>query len=52
MLMSRISLIRLSRCLEETEILFRQSATRSGSPIWATASAVIPIMAFIGVRIS
>ena len=52
LLISNTSLIRLSRCLEEMEIFCRQSATRSRSPICATAKAVIPIMAFMGVRIS
>ena len=49
---SRISLIRLNRCLDEMDIFCRQSATLSRSPIWAIARAVMPITAFMGVRIS
>ena len=52
LLMSRISLTRLSRCLEDTDIFFRQSATLSLSSKWAAARAVIPVIAFMGVRIS
>ena len=52
LLMSRISLMRLSRWLDETDIFFRQSATFSLSSRCAVASVVIPMIAFIGVRIS
>ena len=51
-LISRISLIRLSRCWPDTLIFFRYSLTRSMLSICAVARAVNPIMAFIGVRIS
>ena len=33
-------------------IFFRQSSTRSGSWLWDMAMAVIPMIAFMGVRIS
>ena len=44
--------MRLSRCLPDTSILPRQSRTRSGALRFARAIAVMPIIAFMGVRIS
>ena len=49
---SRISLIRLSRYWEERSIFLRQSSTLSGSSFSLMAIPVIPMIAFIGVRIS
>ena len=40
------------RCLEEKLILWRQSTTRPWFWIWAAAMVAIPMMAFMGVRIS
>ena len=51
-LMSRTSLIRDKRWRLATVILERQSTTLSRSSIWVPAMAVMPMMAFIGVRIS
>ena len=51
-LMSRMSLIRESRCSDDCEIVDRQSLTRSGSSMWVVASSVNPMIAFIGVRMS
>ena len=50
--MSRTSLIRLKRCFPERLIFFRHSSTLSRSSMCAAAIAVIPMMAFMGVRIS
>ena len=49
---SSTSFISRSKCLLETLILLKQPLTFSGSNKLALAIAVIPIMAFIGVRIS
>ena len=49
---SRTSSIRASRWLLDILIFFRQSSTRSGSWLWDMAMAVIPMIAFMGVRIS
>ena len=49
---SRTSLIRPSRCWLDREIFRRQEATRSGLSILAAAMAVMPTMAFMGVRMS
>ena len=46
------SLINFKRCPDACSIFPRQSITRSGSPIFSEAIRVIPIIAFIGVRIS
>ena len=51
-LISKTSLIRLSRCCPDTLIFCRYSLTSSGLFRWVVASAVKPRMAFIGVRIS
>ena len=51
-LMSRISLIRDSRCSLEVEILARYSFTFSWLSTWEAAREVNPMMAFMGVRIS
>ena len=37
---------------EATEILSRQSRTRAGSPACRSAMAAMPMMAFMGVRMS
>ena len=50
--MSKTSLSSDMRCLEEKLILWRQSATRPWFWIWAAAMVAIPMMAFMGVRIS
>ena len=50
--MSRMSLIKESRNREEIPIFERQSATCSSSPMAWAAMALIPMMAFMGVRIS
>ena len=50
--MSRISLIRLSRCWLDRLIFLRHSATRTRSSSRVDAIAAIPMIAFIGVRIS
>ena len=49
---SRTSLISPSRCLLEVLILLRQSVSFSGFPRFAWAITDIPMMAFMGVRIS
>ena len=49
---SKISLIRESKNFAETSILFKQSSTEFESFIESNARLVIPIIAFIGVRIS
>ena len=49
---SKTSLIKFNNNLEETIIFFKQSTIRSRSSICILAIVVIPIMAFIGVRIS
>ena len=51
-LMSSTSLIRPSRCLLEIVILPSASKTRSLSSMCIPATAVMPRMAFIGVRMS
>ncbi len=51
-LMSKMSLIKLSRWLLEERTLLRQSFTWALLSIWETAMVVKPIIAFIGVRIS
>ena len=50
--MSKTSFINPSRCLLDNVIFRRQSFTCLGFSILAVAMAVIPTMAFIGVRIS
>ncbi len=50
--MSSTSLIRPRRCLLESVIFFRQFCTCCLSSILAVAIAVIPTIAFMGVRIS
>ena len=50
--MSSTSLIRLKRCLLDRLIFFRHSITRSLSSRRVLAMAVMPTIAFIGVRIS
>ena len=52
LLISSTLFIRLMRCPEDRDIFFRQSATRSLSSIWTAASSVMPMIAFIGVRMS
>ena len=52
LLMSRISLIRLSKWLLEESTFCRLSFTCSLLSIWLAAMVVKPIMAFIGVRMS
>ena len=52
LLMSSTSLMRESRWRLDEAIFRRESRTRSGSSAWAAASAVIPTMPFMGVRIS
>ena len=52
LLISRISLIRLSRWLLEESTFCRQSLTCSLLSIWLAAIVANPIIAFIGVRIS
>jgi len=52
LLISRISFINAKRCLLDTLILYRQSAIFSGLFKYISAIAIIPIIAFIGVRIS
>ena len=49
---SSTSLTRLIRWEEAVRILSRQSCTRAFSSIWLRAMVVMPIMAFIGVRMS
>ena len=49
---SKTSFISPSRCLLDNAIFLRQFFTCFGSSIWAVAIAVIPVIAFIGVRIS
>ena len=49
---SSTSLIKFKRCFDEISILCRQSSTLTLSSILASASFVIPTIAFIGVRIS
>ena len=44
--------MRASRWLLDILIFSRQSSTRSGSWLWDMAMAVIPMIAFMGVRIS
>ena len=51
-LISRISLISDSRKREEMPILEMQSATCSSSPMCWAAMVLIPMIAFMGVRIS
>ena len=51
-LISRTSLIRLSRWFPDVIIFFRYSFTWSFWSMWVVASAVNPTMAFMGVRIS
>ena len=52
LLMSSTSLIKPSKCLDEAEILPRQSLIFKGSSRCIPAIVVMPMMAFIGVRIS
>ena len=52
LLISKISLIRLSKWLLEESTFCKQSRTCSRLSIWLTAIVVNPIIAFIGVRIS
>ena len=52
LLMSRISFISESRKRDEIPILEIQSATCSSFPIACAAIVLIPIIAFMGVRIS
>ena len=49
---SRTSLISASKWLLDSVIFARQSSTFSGCPSFMRASSVMPMMAFIGVRIS
>ncbi len=52
LLMSSTSLISPSKCLLDEVIFFRHSETLPGSSRWEAAMAVMPTIAFIGVRIS
>ena len=52
LLMSSTSLMRPSRCLLERVIFRRQFCTWAGSSMLAVAMAVMPTMAFMGVRMS
>ena len=49
---SRTSLTRLIKWAEAVRIFSRQSCTRAFSSIWLRPMAVMPMMAFMGVRIS
>ena len=51
-LISKMSLIRLSKWLPEVIIFFRYSCTCSRWLMWVIARLVKPTMAFIGVRMS
>ena len=49
---SKTSLISPNRCLLDNVIFLRQLCTCSRSSMWAVAMAVMPTIAFMGVRIS